>query len=137
MDRAASAPDSVWDMNGMVTANNINALLAAATAPMDNNGSLYNTHTSGPASSLTSRFADLFLDLDRIERSAPHVRSPQPTNTGRENHHYHNPHHRQNVTSAVLMPEYDRPSSIQLNRQEFDRVKMTVKVLSDQLIEMS
>eukprot|EP01026_Neomeris_dumetosa_P041919 TRINITY_DN3479_c0_g1_i13.p1 TRINITY_DN3479_c0_g1~~TRINITY_DN3479_c0_g1_i13.p1 ORF type:complete len:116 (-),score=10.03 TRINITY_DN3479_c0_g1_i13:71-418(-) len=115
MDRAASAPDSVWDMNGMVTANNINALLAAATAPMDNNGSLYNTHTSGPASSLTSRFADLFLDLDRIERSAPHVRSPQPTNTGRENHHYHNPHHRQNVTSAVLMPEYDRPSSIQLN----------------------
>eukprot|EP01023_Acetabularia_acetabulum_P033566 TRINITY_DN3142_c0_g2_i8.p2 TRINITY_DN3142_c0_g2~~TRINITY_DN3142_c0_g2_i8.p2 ORF type:complete len:263 (-),score=31.36 TRINITY_DN3142_c0_g2_i8:96-884(-) len=123
MDRAASAPDSVWDVNGMAT--NLNALLAA-TAPMEPINTSKGT--------LTSRFADLFLDLDRIERTSPQVRSPQVVSA--RDHHHHNPNHRQNVTSAVLTPEYDRPATVQLNRQEFDRVKMTVKVLSDQVIEV-
>eukprot|EP01024_Parvocaulis_polyphysoides_P053180 TRINITY_DN5289_c0_g1_i5.p2 TRINITY_DN5289_c0_g1~~TRINITY_DN5289_c0_g1_i5.p2 ORF type:complete len:129 (-),score=8.80 TRINITY_DN5289_c0_g1_i5:81-467(-) len=123
MDRAASAPDSVWDVNGM--ASNLNAFLAA-TSPMEP------VNTSKPT--LTSRFADLFLDLDRIERTSPQVRSPQ---VGSAREHHHNPNHRQNVTSAVLTPEYDRPATVQLNRQEFDRVKMTVKVLSDQVIAVS
>eukprot|EP01025_Chloroclados_australasicus_P011655 TRINITY_DN1510_c0_g1_i1.p1 TRINITY_DN1510_c0_g1~~TRINITY_DN1510_c0_g1_i1.p1 ORF type:complete len:324 (-),score=11.46 TRINITY_DN1510_c0_g1_i1:512-1345(-) len=136
MDRAASAPDSVWDANGM--ASNINALLASTMAMETHaNGTIAPTGTSSPVpTSLTSRFADLFLDLDRIERGVQNSYSRSPQAFSARDHHHTGPHHGQKVTSAVLTPEYDRPATVQLNRQEFDRVKMNVKVLSEQLVEV-